>query len=124
LLQFNASTDMLAPDAGNGQNDPTVVPCGIPISQAHTSTTRQEVSPANPGGKTMLVLSRKVGEAIQIGDNIEVMVVRIGPGVVRIGVAAPKEMSIFRQEIDPKLAADNHEEASNQFEETDWLKSR
>lgn len=72
----------------------------------------------------MLVLSRKVGEAIQIGDNIEVMVVRIGPGVVRIGVAAPKDMTIFRPEINAKPAADEAEPAADQFDATDWLKSR
>jgi carbon storage regulator len=72
----------------------------------------------------MLVLSRKVGEAIQIGDNIEVMVVRIGPGVVRIGVAAPKEMSIVRQEIDSRAAADGGNEGVGQVDGTDWLKSR
>ena len=72
----------------------------------------------------MLVLSRRVGEAIQIGDNIEVMVVRIGPGVVRIGVAAPKEMSIYRQEIDARPAAEETLRSVNQVDETDCLKSR
>jgi carbon storage regulator len=72
----------------------------------------------------MLVLSRKVGEAIQIGDNIEVMVVRIGPGVVRIGVAAPKDMTIFRPEITAKSADHEAKAPSDQFDATDWLKSR
>ncbi|MCC7083774.1 MAG: carbon storage regulator CsrA [Pirellulales bacterium] len=72
----------------------------------------------------MLVLSRKVGEAIQIGDNIEVMVVRIGPGVVRIGVAAPKEMSIVRQEIDTMSATDERSRPADQLSESDWLTSR
>ena len=39
----------------------------------------------------MLVLSRKVGEKILIGDNISVTVVRVGQGMVRIGVEAPSE---------------------------------
>lgn len=47
----------------------------------------------------MLVLSRRVGERIQIGDQIEVTVVRIGSGVVRIGVEAPDEMVVMRPEI-------------------------
>jgi carbon storage regulator len=72
----------------------------------------------------MLVLSRKVGEAIQIGDTIEVMVVRIGPGVVRIGIAAPKDMTIFRPEITSKPTDDDVGPASDQFNATDWLKSR
>jgi carbon storage regulator len=47
----------------------------------------------------MLVLSRRAGERIQIGEQIEVTVVRIGPGVVRIGIEAPAEMTVVRDEI-------------------------
>jgi carbon storage regulator len=47
----------------------------------------------------MLVLARKVGEKILIGDNISVTVVRIAHGVVRIGIEAPGEMAIIREEI-------------------------
>jgi carbon storage regulator len=54
----------------------------------------------------MLVLSRRVGQRIQIGDQIEVTVVRIAPGVVRIGVDAPAETTVVRDEIKPdKLKA-------------------
>ena len=51
----------------------------------------------------MLVLARKVGEKILIGENISVTVVRIAPGVVRIGVEAPAEMPILREEIQGQL---------------------
>ena len=47
----------------------------------------------------MLVLSRKVGEKILIGDEIVVTVVRVAQGVVRIGVEAPKNLPIVREEI-------------------------
>ncbi len=47
----------------------------------------------------MLVLSRKVGERILIGDNISVTVVRITGSGVRIGVEAPSEMAVIRQEL-------------------------
>jgi carbon storage regulator len=47
----------------------------------------------------MLVLSRKVGERILIGDNIAVTVVRVAQGMVRLGVEAPQELSIVREEI-------------------------
>jgi len=47
----------------------------------------------------MLVLSRRAGERIQIGDQVEVTVVRIGPGVVRIGVEAPQQMQVLREEV-------------------------
>jgi carbon storage regulator len=51
----------------------------------------------------MLVLSRKVGERILIGDNISVTVVRITGGGVRIGVEAPAEMPVIRQELKEQL---------------------
>lgn len=47
----------------------------------------------------MLVLSRKPGETIQIGDSITVTVVRIGPGSVRIGIEAPPHLNIARGEL-------------------------
>jgi carbon storage regulator len=47
----------------------------------------------------MLVLSRKVGEKILIGDQISVTVVRVGQGAVRIGVEAPDDLTIVREEI-------------------------
>ena len=47
----------------------------------------------------MLVLSRKTGERILIGDEIEVTIVRIGPNTVRIGIDAPRDMNIVRDEL-------------------------
>jgi carbon storage regulator len=47
----------------------------------------------------MLVLSRKVGEKILIGDNISVTVVRVAQGIVRIGVEAPQNLPVVREEI-------------------------
>jgi len=47
----------------------------------------------------MLVLSRKPGEEIRIGDHIKVTVVRIGPNIVRIGIEAPGDIKIIREEL-------------------------
>lgn len=47
----------------------------------------------------MLVLSRKPGERILIGEDIAVTVVRIGPNTVRIGIDAPRDMNIVRDEL-------------------------
>ena len=51
----------------------------------------------------MLVLSRKVGEKILIGDNISVTVVRVAQGMVRIGVEAPQNLPVVREEIKDQL---------------------
>ncbi len=47
----------------------------------------------------MLVLSRKVGERILIGENIAVTVVRITGGSVRVGIEAPSELPVIREEL-------------------------
>lgn len=47
----------------------------------------------------MLVLSRKVGEKILIGGDISVTVVRVSGGGVRIGIEAPSEMAVVREEL-------------------------
>jgi carbon storage regulator len=49
----------------------------------------------------MLVLSRKLGEKIFIGDNICITVVDIDRGKIRLGIEAPRDVPIFRQELLP-----------------------
>jgi carbon storage regulator len=53
----------------------------------------------------MLVLSRKPGERILIGENITVTVVRIGPNNVRLGIDAPRHLNIVREELCIELPA-------------------
>ncbi len=47
----------------------------------------------------MLVLSRRLGERIHIGDDVVITVVRIGPLSVRIGIEAPRDTNIVRKEL-------------------------
>lgn len=54
---------------------------------------------------TTLVLSRKLGEKIFIGDNICVTVVDIDRGKIRLGIEAPKDVPIYRQELLPRRTA-------------------
>ena len=49
----------------------------------------------------MLVLSRKLGEKIVIGDNIVITVVKIDRNQIRIGIEAPHDVPVYREEIAP-----------------------
>jgi carbon storage regulator len=53
----------------------------------------------------MLVLSRKLGQKITIGDDIVLSIVRIDANQVRIGIEAPREVPILRAELDSPLPA-------------------
>ena len=55
----------------------------------------------------MLVLARKLNESIVIGDNIIVKVVSIDNGVVKLGIDAPKEVSIIRDELIQEVKEQN-----------------
>ena len=55
----------------------------------------------------MLVLSRKVGERIWIGENIAVTVVRITGGGVRLGIEAPDDLAVVREELKLKMEKSN-----------------
>ncbi len=57
----------------------------------------------------MLVLSRKPGEAIRIGDDIEISVIEVRGDTVRIGINAPRNVPVFRMELLAEVAKTNLE---------------
>jgi carbon storage regulator len=57
----------------------------------------------------MLVLTRKAGEGIIIGDDIRITVVELKGGGVRIGIDAPREMKVHRQEVFDRIKQENKE---------------
>lgn len=57
----------------------------------------------------MLTLTRKVGESIRIGDDIEIVVKEIRRNQVRIGIVAPRDVAIFREEVYDAMAGGEDE---------------
>jgi len=53
----------------------------------------------------MLVLTRKAREKIMIGDDIEVTILSVQKGIVRVGIMAPRAVSVHRQEIYDEIRA-------------------
>ncbi len=60
----------------------------------------------------MLILTRKIGESIRIGDNVVVKVVSLDNRHVKIGIEAPRSVSVNREEIYQKIQSENKEAAS------------
>ena len=56
--------------------------------------------PSQGKGIAMLVLSRKAGETVRIGNDVRVTVLRIGPSSVRVGIEAPSYLGIVREELE------------------------
>ncbi|WP_440210417.1 carbon storage regulator CsrA [Actinobacillus pleuropneumoniae] len=53
----------------------------------------------------MLILTRKIGESSLIGDNVEITVLSVRGNQVKLGVNAPKEVSVHREEIYQRIKA-------------------
>jgi carbon storage regulator len=55
----------------------------------------------------MLVLTRKPGQSIMIGDGVEVQVLSVAGEKVRLGITAPRDVSIFRNEVYDRIESEN-----------------
>src|SRR6201986_3429611 len=73
------------------------------------------------GARAMLVLSRQRDETIMIGDDIEVTVVDIRGDKVRLGINAPKEISVHRKEVYDAIRRENRAAAQVKPEDLSGL---
>ncbi|WP_432662668.1 carbon storage regulator CsrA [Wukongibacter baidiensis] len=64
----------------------------------------------------MLVLTRKIDEGIKIGKDIEVTILSIQDGKVKLGISAPKDVEIYRKEIYLKIAQQNKKALNSNIE--------
>ena len=62
----------------------------------------------------MLVLTRRKGQAIRIGEDIRIVVTRIDDGQVRLGLETPSGISILREELFEAVRSDNQDAAQSQ----------
>lgn len=60
----------------------------------------------------MLVLSRKVGESVVIGDDVTVTILEVRGDIVRVGIDAPRSVAVHRAELLEQLESSNREAAS------------
>jgi carbon storage regulator len=60
----------------------------------------------------MLVLTRKLGESIRVGDSIIIKVVDLDSRHVKLGIQAPREISVNREEIYERIQKENQEAAA------------
>jgi carbon storage regulator len=65
----------------------------------------------------MLALSRKKGEALVVGNNIEITILEVKGDQIKIGIKAPKEVPIYRKEVYEQIQQANQEAMAEQTPE-------
>lgn len=70
----------------------------------------------------MLVLSRRAGESVVIGENVTISVLEVRGDVVRIGIDAPRSVAVHRSELLAQLEVSNQEAASPSEDTVDQLR--
>ena len=69
----------------------------------------------------MLVLTRRAGESVMIGDDVVITVLEARGDVIRLGIQAPKDVRVHREEVYRELQAANREAASPSDEAVEAL---
>ena len=61
----------------------------------------------------MLILTRRVGEALMVGENTKIVVLGVKGSQIRLGINAPKDIMVHREEIFIKIQEEKNQETSN-----------
>lgn len=69
----------------------------------------------------MLVLTRKIGESIHIGEDIEVVVTAIDQNKVKLGIRSPRQVPVYRKELYLKIRNDNREAATMETQDLEKM---
>lgn len=67
----------------------------------------------------MLILTRKIGETLRIGDDVSIVVLGYKGGQVRLGVDAPRSVAVHREEIYTRIQAEKSEAEANEATSSD-----
>jgi len=59
----------------------------------------------------MLILTRRIGETLKIGDNIDVTVLNVQGGQVRLGINAPRDVAVHREEIYERIKEEQKQQS-------------
>jgi carbon storage regulator len=86
-------------DDANTEGRRSVLPLRLPRAVKRRRRRSSSIAPRDERGVSMLVLSRKLGERILIGEDIEVAVVAVDGSRARIGVVAPRDVAVLRSEL-------------------------
>lgn len=71
----------------------------------------------------MLILNRKIGESIILGDNIEVKILDMQDGKIKMGIEAPRDISILRKEVYDAVIEENKKSIETEFDISILFKS-
>ena len=69
----------------------------------------------------MLILARKIGQSITVANNIHITILEINHNEVRLGIRAPRDVPIFRDEIYEKIQKQNQAAAEKSETDLKWL---
>lgn len=72
----------------------------------------------------MLVLSRKIGEVVTIGNSVKITVLSFDRGIVRLGIEAPKSIPVHRKEVYDKIIELNQQAARTELNNLKRLMTR